>query len=143
MFFMEKKKTSNLVTIIVIAIMAIIAFGIRHCKNSRQNYPERTVTTANGDWRHHKIIYTKHARCRMDCREITEAEVEYVLAEGTINETKSEEENEEAEGHCPTYALEGNTKDGQHVRIVFGACDKITKVITAIDLGKEHACNCR
>jgi hypothetical protein len=65
------------------------------------------------------------------------------LINGVINESKSREENEEAKGHCTTYALEGNTKDGQHVRIVYGACEKITKVITAIDLNKEHACNCR
>jgi hypothetical protein len=78
----------------------------------------------------------------MDCRDISESEVEYVLANGVINEAKSKEENDEAEGHCPTYALEANTTDGQHVRIVFGACEKITKVITAIDLGVEHACSC-
>ena len=79
----------------------------------------------------------------MDCRDISEDEVNYILETGTINEAKSKEEDEEADGHCPTYALEGNTKDGQHVRIVFGACEKITKVITTIDLGVEHACNCR
>jgi hypothetical protein len=79
----------------------------------------------------------------MECRDISEDEVNYILETGTINEAKSKEENEEADGHCPTYALEGNTKDGQHVRIVFGACEKITKVITTIDLGAEHVCNCR
>jgi hypothetical protein len=138
-----KKVVSNKITIIVIAVMAILAFGIKRCKNSTQYNSERQVTTEVGDWRHHKLIYTKHARCRMDCRNITEAEVENVLATGLINEGKSEEENDEAEGHCPSYALEGDTKDGQHLRVVFGACDKITKVITAIDLGKEYECNCR
>ena len=79
----------------------------------------------------------------MECREISENEVEYILANGLINEEKSKEASDEAKGHCPTFALEGNTNDGQHVRIIFGACDKITKVITAIDLGAEHECNCR
>jgi hypothetical protein len=137
------KSKVNAISLIVVVILGLVAFGIKKCKNSNQNYPDRTITTAEGEWRHHKIIYTSHARCRMECREISENEVEYILANGTINEEKSREENEEASGHCLTYALEGDTKDGQHVRIVFGACDKITKVITAIDLGVEHVCNCR
>lgn len=139
----QRQGKNNIVTIVVLVILALAAWGIKTCKNSRDNYDVRSVTTEAGDWRHHKLIYTSHARCRMECREITENEVEYVLANGIVNEEKSKEENEEAAGHCPTFALEANTKDGQHVRIVFGACDKITKVITAIDLGEEHACNCR
>lgn len=140
---MPPKKTSNTVTLIAIAFLGLVAFGIKKCKDNKQDYPERSVSTEAGDWRHHKLIYTKHARCRMECREITEAEVEYILAQGIINESKSKEEDEEATGNCPTYALEGNTSDGQNVRIVVGACDKITKVITTIDLGVEHKCDCR
>ena len=138
-----KKRVSNTVTFIVIAILGLIALGLKKCKESRNHSQDRAVTTVEGDWRHHKIIYTNHARCRMECREISEGEVEYILANGIVNEDKSKEENEEADGHCPTYALEGDTEDRQHVRIVFGACDKITKVITVIDLGVDHACNCR
>jgi len=133
----------NAIVFIVMIVLGALAWGLKKCKESGQVYPERAVTTSTGDWRHHKLIYTKHARCRMECREITEAEVEFILADGVVNEEKSKEVNEEAKGRCPTYALEGNTKDGQHVRIVFGACEKITKVVTAIDLGAEHECNCR
>ncbi len=133
----------NAIVFLVLIVLGSIAWGLKKCKESSQVYPDRNITTESGDWRHHKIIYTKHARCRMECREITEEEVEFILANGVINESRSREENEEAEGHCPTYALEGNTKDGQHVRVVFGACEKITKVVTAIDLNQEHVCNCR
>jgi hypothetical protein len=52
--------------------LAIVVFAVRTCKQSIQNYPARTTTTTEGDWRHHKLIYTKHARCRMQCREISE-----------------------------------------------------------------------
>lgn len=138
-----KFKGGNTASFIVIIIIGLIALGVKKCSQSKENYPDRTISTTAGEWRQHKIIYTSHARCRMECREISEAEVEYILAQGVVNEAKSKEEDSEAAGHCPTYALEGNTQDGQHVRIVFGACDKITKVITAIDLGVEHACNCR
>ena len=137
-----KRPKGNIVSLIVIVIL-IVALLLKRCKPSIQNYPARTETATQGDWRHHKIIYTKHARCRMECRDISEDEVVSILESGIINESKSKEENEEADGHCPTFALEGSTKDGQHVRIVFAACDKITKVVTAIDLGVEHECNCR
>lgn len=139
----KPKAKGNLVTLAIMLILLALVFGAKKCREEGQSYPERTVTTEEGDWRHHKLVYTRHARCRMECREISEAEVEYILATGVINEAKSREENEEADGHCPTYALEGNTKDGQHVRIVYGACPKITKVITTIDLGEDHKCNCR
>lgn len=138
-----KNKISQTVTIIAIAILALFAFGLKKCQQSKQDYPDRELGTEAGDWRHHKVIYTKHARCRMDCRDITEEEVEYILSEGKINEAKSNEYDDEAKGQCPTYALEGQTNDGQEVRIIFGACKKITKVITAIDLREEHECNCR
>ena len=138
-----KRPKGNIVSLVIVLFCAALVFGIKKCNESKQNYPERTITTAQGDWRHHKLIYTKHARCRMECREISEQEVAFILDQGVINEQKSKEVNEEASGHCPTYALEGNTKDGQHVRIIFAACDKITKVVTAIDLGKDHTCNCR
>ena len=84
------------------------------------------------------LEYTKHATCRMDCRQITAAEVQDIMQKGTINYRKSN-----VKAHpCPTYALEGYTSDNQHVRIVFGQCDKKTKVITCIDLDKEWQCHC-
>ena len=134
-------KTNGLILLLLLVIALLFA-GIKKCNKSNAPYSSNVNTTA-GDWRHHKLIYTKHARCRMDCREITEEEVEQILAAGTINEGRSKEADEEAKGNCPTFALEGKTSDGQQVRIVFGACEKITKVITAIDLGAEHTCNCR
>jgi hypothetical protein len=139
----KRKKTPGGLTLVIVLVLGLIGLGLKKCIQHKESYPERTVSTATGDWRHHKVIFTSHARCRMECREITEEEVEYILENGVINEAKSKEADEEATGQCPTFALEGNTKDGQHVRIIFGACEKITKVITAIDLGEEHACNCR
>src|SRR4051812_17049358 len=55
------------------------------------------------------LIYTKHARCRMDCRHIDESEVTEILEKGRINYRKSEP----AGRPDPKYALEGTTHDGQ------------------------------
>jgi len=84
------------------------------------------------------IEYTKHAKCRMDCRRISDAEVKEIMQDGTINYNKS---NVKAKP-CPSYALEGLTSDGQRVRIVFGQCDETSKVITVIDLNTDWTCSC-
>jgi hypothetical protein len=86
-----------------------------------------------------KIIYTKHARCRMDCRHIDEAEVREILEKGIINREKSDP----ASKPDPKYALEGFTRDGQEVRIIFAPAENGMVVITVIDLQKEWSCNCK
>jgi hypothetical protein len=86
-----------------------------------------------------RLIYTKHARCRMNCRHIDEAEVQEILQQGRINYRKSEP----AGRPDPKYALEGNTRDGQQVRIVFATAKRGMVVITVIDLGTEWSCDCK
>jgi hypothetical protein len=84
------------------------------------------------------LVYTKHARCRMDCRSISEEEVKQVLVDGIVNHSKSEP-NAKPD---PKYALEGTSKDGQKLRIIFAPDDGKVVVITAIDLDKEWPCEC-
>ena len=86
-----------------------------------------------------KLIFTKHARCRMGCRHIDEAEVQEILEKGRINYRKSEP----AGYPDPKYALEGATHDGQQVRIIFAPAKRGMVVITVIDLGTEWSCNCK
>lgn len=81
------------------------------------------------------ISYSKHARCRMDCRHIDEEEVKEILEKGTIN--KIEEDNQGI-----SIPLEGVTRDGQKVRIVFAPKKNKTVVVTAIDLNKDWPCDC-
>ncbi|OQP45016.1 hypothetical protein A4H97_33170 [Niastella yeongjuensis] len=85
------------------------------------------------------LIYTKHARCRMGCRNIDEAEVEEILEKGRINYRKSEP----AGRPDPKYALEGTTHDGQQVRIIFAPAKRGMVVITVIDLDHEWSCDCK
>ena len=81
------------------------------------------------------LIYSRHAKCRMDCRHIDENEVKEILNNGEINYSK-----EEKSGEGITYPLEGITHDGQHVRIVFAPKEKEIIVVTAIDLDKDWPC---
>ncbi len=84
------------------------------------------------------IEYSNHARCRMACRKISQAEVEEIMQDGTINYKKSDLQN----ARCPRYALEGVTRDDQRVRIIFAQCNESTTVVTVIDLETDYKCDC-
>ncbi len=86
-----------------------------------------------------QLIYTKHARCRMACRHIDESEVKDILENGVVNDRKSEP----AARPDPKYALEGRTRDGQQVRIVFAPTGRGMVVITVIDLDTDWSCDCK
>ena len=102
-----------------------------------------TVTTNNNDnlpFNRHSghLIYTKHARCRMECRHIDESEVQEILDNGTLNNNKIEESDK-----GKSYPLEGVTHDKQHVRIVFAPKQENLVVVTVIDLDRDWYCDCK
>jgi len=74
----------------------------------------------------------------MDCRMITEEEVRKILREGRVNYQKSNPRHKPE----PQFALEGNTADGQDLRIVFAVAPGKAIVVTVIDLKKEWPCHC-
>lgn len=85
------------------------------------------------------IIFSKHARCRMDCRKIDESEVKEILKNGEINFKKIQSDK-----RGKTYPVEGYTHDKQHVRIVFAPKgDNALVVVTVIDLETEWKCDCK
>jgi hypothetical protein len=88
--------------------------------------------------RHAELVFTKHARCRMDCRHITAKEIHEVLDNGVINYGKSEPESHPD----PKYAVEGYTAEQQHLRIIVAPGDAKLVIITCIELGVEWSCHC-
>jgi hypothetical protein len=84
------------------------------------------------------IFYSKHARCRMECRHINEEEIKEILEEGTVNYSKIEDD-----GRGKTYPLEGVTHEHQHLRVVFAPKDDGLLVVTCIDLDTEWPCDCK
>lgn len=102
--------------------------------------PANTVTTGNDliDRTPDKLIFTKHARCRMECRHIDESEVKEILEDGVINYKKVEEDS-----RGKSYPLEGLTHDKQHVRIVFAPKRNDLVVVTVIDLERDWPCDCK
>lgn len=84
------------------------------------------------------LILTNHVKCRMECRDITEEEIKEILHDGNINYEKSNLNDVRG----ATYALEGYSKEKQHLRIVFAPKKDETVVVTCIDLDKEWHCDC-
>ncbi len=129
---------------IVLIAAALLLFYVK--KNQRGNLPrtphtEITIPVNNDagfNRKADKIIYSKHARCRMDCRHIDESEVMEILKDGTLNVNKIE-----VDERGKTFPLEGTTHDRQRVRIVFAPKNNDLVVVTVIDLDKDWYCDCK
>ena len=85
-----------------------------------------------------KLIYTRHALCRMDCRQISRDDINEIMKKGIINLNKSNRRDRP----CPTYALQGETRDGEKIRVIFAQCDRETKVVTCYNLQEDFECHC-
>jgi hypothetical protein len=122
------------------AILILLFFS---CSQSENRNPDEkvgdTAPLANDLNRNPlHIHYSKHARCRMDCRHIDENEIQDILHTGIINYAKSKLNI----GDCEKkYALEGYEKS-QHLRIIFAPCGRDVTVVTCIDLSHEWDCHC-
>ena len=125
-------KNKNLLGLILL-ITIIIALWLWKQNNSLKSFSNsdsfRNTT---------HLIFTKHAKCRMDCRHITEDEIKEIVHDGKVNEAKSGPGSKGDE----TYALEGYSNEHQHLRIVVAPESDGLVVITCIDLDNEWQCNC-
>ncbi len=138
--------------VIFLIVLAMIALALKRCNppSGQHTNPsgskERTTPVSkqnNGrvvpfDRRASQLFFTKHAKCRMKCRQITQQEVKDILINGKVNYNKSNLNDPKG----PTYAVEGFTNDQQHVRIIFAPKQKHLTVVTVIDIDVEHQCNC-
>lgn len=140
------KKWAPLALVILLGIVLIL---VKQCRKTPSPAPKPQVTHSDPasnptnrdrgfDRRVSYIEYSQHAKCRMQCRHISQSEVEEIMQEGTINYNKSDLNAV----RCPRYALEGTTHDNQRVRIIFAQCNEKTVVVTVIDLGTDFACDC-
>src|SRR3982750_2796614 len=95
----------------IILTLGIALFLVKRCQHRTATGPDISNSGVNRDHgfdrRTSYIEYTQHAKCRMDCRQISQSEVEEIMRDGKINYSKS---NVKATP-CPAYALEGVTHD--------------------------------
>jgi len=130
---------------IVLILAALLLFYVKtKQRGPRPRFTEDNITVPVKDVvainrNANEIIFSKHARCRMDCRHIDESEVKEILANGKINVNKIQQDE-----RGPTYPLEGVTHDRQHVRIVFAPKgNDVLEVVTCIDLDTDWPCDCQ
>jgi hypothetical protein len=136
---------------LLIVILFIVALFVRQCREGRatetsSRHSSGKVESTESDsanianlFRDTEATYffTKHARCRMECRHITQKEVKEIVQQADINYAKSEPNA--ARG--AKYALEGYTsKDQQHVRIIVAPKERHLTIVTVIDLDEDWKC---
>ena len=147
------KVNKKWVPYLLIGVMLLAILLIRQCRSEPVPAPKPVVTDKNRptnpasnptnrdkgfDRRVSYLEYSNHARCRMQCRKIAQAEVEEIMRDGKINYNKSDLQN----ARCPRYAVEGVTQDDQRVRIIYAQCNDKTVVVTVIDLETDFKCDC-
>lgn len=112
----------------------------RTVKDEPRTDPTSPGNDRNSSFNRHpaQINYSKHALCRMDCRHIDQTEIAGIVANGTINEHKSDMRA----SPDPRYALEGTTRDGQQVRIIVAQSARVSTIVTVIDLDTNWNCHC-
>jgi len=139
----------KLIPYLLLGVIFLIALYVRQGRERGQDIPDSPITKEKKsapDSRNHletfrdpdaEYFFTKHARCRMECRHITQKEVKEIVRKADVNYRKSD--LQDAKG--PTYALEGYTsKDRQHVRIIVAPKQKHLSIITVIDLDEDWNC---
>ena len=126
---MKNKNLLGWLLLIIIIIALLLWKQNSSLKSSSNNDSFRNTT---------RLILTKHAKCRMDCRHITEEEIKEIIHDGKVNYSRSGTGTKGDE----TYALEGYSDEHQHLRIVVASESDGLVVITCIDLDNEWACNC-
>src|SRR6185295_17710634 len=105
---------------LLIVVLGAAVFLVKRCtqggvkkpgitnNNNKEKDPASNVNRNHGfDRRISYIEYTEHAKCRMQCRHISQAEVEEIMQDGKINYNKTDVNARPS----PAYALEGTTKD--------------------------------
>lgn len=127
---------------IILLVLCFLVFAVKNCNKTSHPKTNNNTTTKeqrglNRNPSH--INYSKHAKCRMDCRHITETEIKDVIANGTINYRKSDLQKSDCQKR---YAVEGYSKDKQHLRIIAAPCADEVTIVTCIDLDTEWECHC-
>lgn len=139
----------KLIPYLLLGVFLIVALLVKQYREQGQPLPDSPVATekkSTSDSRNHldtfrdpdaEYFFTKHARCRMECRHITQKEVKEIVRKAEVNYRKSD--LQAAQG--PKYALEGYTsKDRQHIRIIVAPKQKHLSIVTVIDLDEEWNC---
>ncbi len=129
-------KYKKIIAVLIVTICGFITKNQTKQPNSKKN-PVQKQRSFN---KNRGYTLTRHAKCRMDCRNIDDQDIRDILKNGKNNYKKSEPNKKP----CPIKALEGYaSKDKQHIRVIAATCPNKTKIITVIDLKRNYDCYCK
>ena len=128
----------------IMVSLLILALTLKRClgpayKNSVYIPEQKQTGDSSFKWSTMVRDYTAHAKCRMACRHINEDEVNDILLKGNVNVAKSELNEVECQRR---FAIDGYSRDNQHLRIVASPCGNKLTIITCIDLDRKWPCDC-
>ena len=135
---MQSRRKIALPGLIVLLIIGFLFFQVLRNRSKPSDGTVRNQQTGLLNRDKYRLAYSRHARCRMACREVDSTEVIEILEEGSINYRKTDTTG----SRDPKFALEGRTHDGQRLRIVFAMAEMKTVVVTVIDLDQDNDCSC-
>jgi len=142
--------------VLVIAVIAVIVLGYKYIVSSKTTTEEQPVPkeqpapsskpavrmTSKQEIKDKimksNFIYTDHALCRMDCRNISKDDINEILRRGKLS-PKISRFNDKP---CPSYAYAWSTPSYEMVIAVFVVCENETKLVTAYPLGTEDPPSC-
>ena len=138
----DKKDIKKLVLYTVLFSLLVIALTLKRClgpayKNSVYYPTEKQTGDSSFKWATMVRDYSAHAKFRMSCRHITDDEVQDILNRGNININKSELNEVDCQRK---FAIDGYSKDNQHIRVVASPCGNKLTIVTCIDLDKKWPC---
>ena len=139
----------KLIPYLLVLVLFVIALFVKQCREAKNDDGPTTTTKEKTNSskeignldvfrdENAEYFFTKHARCRMECRHITQREVKEIVRKAEVNYTKSELDAPRG----PKYALEGYTSiEKQHIRIIVAPKQKHLTIVTVIDLDEEWSC---
>lgn len=126
------RKTIQRFILLIALVLALVFYWIKNKGNQVDDNFALPHTIYAED-----IVLSKHAKCRMVCREISKAEILEILNKGKQNFQKT---NRTEKG--VSYAFEGMSNDGQEIRVVIAPKEEKFVVVTVIDLNEEWPCSC-
>lgn len=127
--YLQMKSSRATYSLILILILLVVFIYRRWQEPLRKEAFDRTPS---------QLYYTKHALCRMNCRNISKEDIKEIMKKGIINFNRSNRRDRP----CPTFALQGETSDGEKLRVIFAQCTDETKVVTCYNLEEEFECHC-
>lgn len=140
----DRRDFKKFVTYTVLFSLLVVALTLKRClgpayKSAVYIPTEKQTGDSTIKWTTMVRDYTAHAKCRMECRHINDDEVQEILRNGSTNIAKSELEEVECQRR---FAIDGYSKENQHLRIVASPCGNKLTIITCIDLDKKWPCEC-